>query len=32
MPKAPTREKWEEAKKDPASDAAKYYQAYPPKA
>ena len=32
LPKAPTREKWEEAKKDPASDAAKYYQTYPPKA
>ena len=31
MPKAPTREKWEEMKKDPSSDAAKYYQTYPPK-
>ena len=25
LPKAPTPEKWEEAKKDPTSDAAKYY-------
>jgi ferredoxin len=31
LPKAPTREKWEEARKDPSSDAAKYYQAYPKK-
>ena len=31
MPKAPTREKWEEQKKDPSSEAAKYYQTYPPK-
>lgn len=26
MPKAPTRGKWEAAKKDPGSDAAKSYQ------
>jgi len=31
LPKAPTREKWEEMRKDPNSDAAKYYQKYPPK-
>ena len=31
LPKAPTREKWEEAKKDPSSEAAKYYEKYPPK-
>jgi hypothetical protein len=31
LPKAPTRDKWDEAKKDPSSDAAKYYQAYPKK-
>lgn len=31
LPKAPTREKWEEMKKDPSSDAAKYYELYPPK-
>lgn len=31
LPKAPTREKWEELKKDPSSEAAKYYQKYPPK-
>jgi len=31
MPKAPTREKWEAQKKDPTSDAAKYYEVYPPK-
>jgi hypothetical protein len=30
MPKAPMREKWEESRKNPTSDAAKYYLAYPP--
>ncbi len=31
LPKAPTREKWEAQKQDPSSEAAKYYQKYPPK-
>ncbi len=32
VPKAPTREKWEEQRKEAGSAAAQYYEKYPPKA
>jgi NAD-dependent dihydropyrimidine dehydrogenase PreA subunit len=31
LPKAPTREKWEEQRKEPGSEAAAYYEKYPAK-